>query len=243
MRCFTGHTLPTGFLSATGSRKLFSFGHRCSCTSCTTLFDLVSSAPRCTGFSTARGPILTSIFRSLQATEEMIREEFQSWNRDVCEGDESDERDFKKGMPIAMYCRLDNYLDHAKDIKLCSMRGGHRKWHLECAVINIRQNREYTRHIATNVMPALLRQSVLYDLVTDRPLIVAEYWIVHGWAHPGCESIAAELRREFPFPSLVSEGPSELKAASQRCLLGNGMHWCQIGLWVLYSASFLNESR
>ena len=76
---------------------------------------------------------------------------------------------------------------------------------------------------------------MLVDLVTQRPIVPMELWLIQGWPHPGLPGIDKKLAKFFPFKDLVhaSDGKPMLSASDQRILTGNGMHWVQMGAWNL----------
>ena len=84
-------------------------------------------------------------------------------------------------------------------------------------------------------MPALLRKSVLYELVNGQLLDAKNHWLVQGLSCP-CFGINSE---SFPFPSLLEDdGPDSLTQEQMKRLTGNSMHWAQIGAWLMFSIAF-----
>ena len=71
-----------------------------------------------------------------------------------------------------------------------------------------------------------------------------EYWLVQGFPHPDCSEFNEALREKLPFTALVTRQPIDADAShrridikDQRCLVGNSMHWAQIGAWFIYNMS------
>ena len=86
-------------------------------------------------------------------------------------------------------------------------------------------------------MPALLRKSRLYDMVSKRLLSTDETWLVQGFPRPEMRGVPDELAAEFPFPSILPEvgKVGRITRVQEQSLLGNSMHVAQVGQWILYS--------
>lgn len=121
------------------------------------------------------------------------------------------------------------------------------QWKVPLAVVNVSQSA--ARHdgrgicgIDTQMMPTLLPGSVLVDLCRERVIFAAEMWIMHGYPHPDFAQVSPSAARLFPCPELVQADQTCSKAdhfnsAEQRRLVGNSMHWAQVGAWFLYNAA------
>lgn len=134
--------------------------------------------------------------------------------------------------------RLENWLVLAQKKNIMSS-DGKKQWaeDVRMCIANVTQNEGYG-HLNTEVMPALLRRSLLVDLVRERPVAVAEMWLIQGFPHPDIDQLPLEVRARFPFPKLVSntrDASSHLPLSKQIEMVGNSMHLSQIGLWVLYN--------
>ena len=88
----------------------------------------------------------------------------------------------------------------------------------------------------------------MFSMSLGRPLYLSELWLCQGFPHPACTAISERLRGYFPFPNLVADtgdtGHDEvqrLSANGQRDLIGNSMHWAQLGSWLLYCLAFVGE--
>ena len=114
------------------------------------------------------------------------------------------------------------------------------RWTQDMCVVNVQQNDAYFKKIDTDVMPALLRKSVLWDLVRERAVSVAESWLIQGVPHPDIDELDEQTRRRCPFARAISlsSSPNERCALNrQREMVGHAMHWAQISLWHLYNLS------
>ena len=106
------------------------------------------------------------------------------------------------------------------------------------AVVNLANTSVYGT-ISTETIPTLLRNSCLYDLVSDKPVKLSTYWLAQGYPHPAV-ACGSELRH--PFGHLLSptdtngggDGDEPLSENEQRVLLGNGMHVAMVGSWLVY---------
>ena len=83
----------------------------------------------------------------------------------------------------------------------------------------------------TKQTPTLLRKSTLYDMISQRPLLPLEYFLIQGYPHPDTGIISEELRAQFPFADALSIlAPHEVTS-----LMGNGMYLAQAGAWLLWN--------
>ena len=103
------------------------------------------------------------------------------------------------------------------------------RWKVECAIVDLRQNASHVQRFAYKAVPALLKGSMVFDLVSDREYSIAELWMVQGVPHPvAVRSDAKLLERCCFLPAIDSSSPSVLPEASQRQMVGNAMHSVQI---------------
>jgi hypothetical protein len=117
------------------------------------------------------------------------------------------------------------------------------EWIVPCALANAVQSSDFMSQINVDVFPAVMRKSILYDLVAQRPVLVAELWLVQGIPRPHMLPAGANaIEQEFPFPQLLPNKlaefgqPGVLSLSEQKSLLGNCMHWAQISPWLLFGA-------
>ena len=110
----------------------------------------------------------------------------------------------------------------------------------EGAVVNVSDNASSSwGHLPETIFPTLCKGSFMYSLSLDRPLHMHELWCIHGWPHPSNRALPASLTQHFPFPHLL-DGDG-LSRADQRRLIGNGMHWSQVGSWFLHQLACLEH--
>ena len=124
-------------------------------------------------------------------------------------------------------------------MKLCD---DDEQWNCAVAIANTRQNFEHMKSVftMTQAVPTLMKNSCLIDMVRNRILFTPEYWAIQGFPHP---SIPASGRASMHFhaPSLVrapgGSGSPKLCYQDQRALVGNSMHWAQVGVMCSYSCA------
>ena len=95
--------------------------------------------------------------------------------------------------------------------------------------VNLQQTACFHLHLSPSC-PALLRASVLHDLVNDRPVLPLEHFLIHAFPVPGL--VPPEFSVDFPFPGVLQT----LSDTEVRKLTGNGMHLCAVGsqlMWLL----------
>ena len=142
-------------------------------------------------------------------------------------------------LTAAMEGRLESWQVLAEKKHLCSDMMGDMgaTWcpSLQRCFCDINQNSDFS-HLKTTVMPALLRNTILYDMMQRRPLSVAECWLIQGLPHPDVAQINNEAKARCPFASLISsQSANTLAILWQGDLQGNMMHWAQIGLWYIFN--------
>ena len=74
--------------------------------------------------------------------------------------------------------RLVVYKATAIEQELCNADGT--DWSVPVALVNIMQNHSFIKQIITQAVPAVLRKSVLVDLVLGVRVIVLELWLIQG---------------------------------------------------------------
>ena len=107
-------------------------------------------------------------------------------------------------------------------------------WKVPSLIVNLEQRPNFHKMFQLNGVPALLKKSVLYDLVKDQVLDAENHWLIQGFSCPrfGINS------EGFPFPSLLEDGPDRLTPEEMKKLTGNSMHWAAIGAWFIFSIAF-----
>jgi hypothetical protein len=142
--------------------------------------------------------------------------------------------------------RLEGCLLRAHRQRLCNDR--FKDWVVPFGLVNISQNDDFAR-ASFECFPTFTRRYKLYDIVSERLVSRKVLWAAQGFPHPGLACLPEELRRLFPFPSLVQEalahGPVEepgsqqtvLGDGAQRALMGNSMHLAQITAWLCFCLS------
>ena len=113
-------------------------------------------------------------------------------------------------------------------------------WNVPIAICNLMQNpRMGYGRVHTHEFPAILQQSNLFDLVNEKPITVAEMWLVQGFPRPGLPGIPDALCQQFPYGSLIASTHEEMSRENklplrvQKSTIGNSMHKAQIGHWIM----------
>ena len=128
---------------------------------------------------------------------------------------------------------LARWEDYACSRQCKALRGrDETDWRVEVALANVSQHSDFGG-ISTAGAPALLRNSILVDLVQGRVLRPeSEHWLIQGFPHHACAQLPAPLAKYWP--------PRTTKALSKRVcrrLTGNSMHIVQIGASLLHVAA------
>ena len=107
-------------------------------------------------------------------------------------------------------------------------------WKVPSLIVNLEQRPNFHKMFQLNGVPALLKKSVLYDLVKDQVLDAEYHWLIQGFSCPrfGINS------EGFPFPSLLEDGADCFTPEEMKRLTGNSMHWAPIGAWFIFSIAF-----
>ena len=93
------------------------------------------------------------------------------------------------------------------------------------SVGDLKQNYGSFGRLTNTKAPALLRESVLWDFVRDRPVVTEELWLLQGFPHP---ALVPSAPSQFSFLSTAAVTLEE-----QNVLLGNSMHLVQVAAEVL----------
>ena len=101
---------------------------------------------------------------------------------------------------------------------------------VQCMVVNLTQNPEYFGTGPAEIMPALLRNTKLYDLASCTEVIPQVHWLIQGWPYPGLAP--PEQAGTFPFAGMAED---VLTNRDVRILTGNGMHLAQVGTSCLFA--------
>ena len=155
-----------------------------------------------------------------------------------------------EGMPVDTngdFERLDGWRSLA--VKSGLVDGS--KWRVDVALANLAQLAEFMKVVNTTAAPAILRKSILFDLVTNSRLLVSELWLLQGFPHPAhVQDMSPEdIDRRIPFYRLLlpprglhddndDDGTSDfasLTLRQQMSAVGNLMHPAQVGAWVLFN--------
>ena len=131
---------------------------------------------------------------------------------------------------------LEGHLIKAINSKMCDKRGNDFK--TACAIVNLSNTADFEKLVGDSRVKPLLKKSLLYDLVSKRPLLLSEYWLIQGFPHPShaaSGNLPPGLVARFPCAAAVLDGPEALSDCDQKIILGNSMHLSAISAWVLYS--------
>ena len=107
-------------------------------------------------------------------------------------------------------------------------------WKHKVVLVNCQNVSEYGT-IYTGCFPTMLCNSTFYDLVSSTPVSMVACWLAQGFPHPSAKDFLGDQVKFFPFPHLVGQDPSRkhLSIGEQKKLVGNTMHWFQMGAWFL----------
>ena len=114
-------------------------------------------------------------------------------------------------------------------------------------IVNLEQTADFFGGAESPLAPALLRRSMLFDLVQAVELIPAQHLLIQGFPAP--PFAPPELAKFFLFRKIFTAGfvdadASMLNAADVRPLTGNTFHWLQAGamLMFMWSTSVLADA-
>ena len=153
--------------------------------------------------------------------------------------------------------RVESYMAKAHSMGWCSAE--FRDWQVPFALADITQNANF-RAASTKCMPALLRKTKLWELVSDQAVGEVAMWLAQGVRHPQAVGVPPDLVSTSPFGNLLSQEASqttkrrkksslaadaqELSAKVRASLVGNSMHVCQDGTWFCHAmTSFKNSGQ
>ena len=181
----------------------------------------------------------------MAAPDDMINEMKQrmarSKNLDAVDGSGNavddlniDECSFECLFTPSVASKVEQYKTKASEQHMCNENST--VWNVPLALCNAR-NVEGYGVITQNAVPALLRGSLLVDLVSMRPFTHQEHWIIQGF--PFSQFEVPDGFSSF-FPTDVVSRESE---ATQKSLTGNAMHLAQIGAWILYNLAFTSTRQ
>ena len=97
--------------------------------------------------------------------------------------------------------------------------------------------------ISTRSLPTLVRNSTSYDMMSDKPLLVACSWLAQGFPHPCLQD---RCQQRHPFGQMLNDdadGKAKLSINAQRGLIGNGMHIAAVGTWLLYTLACVEQRK
>ncbi len=151
-----------------------------------------------------------------------------------CELSSTDSSPKQETLSSGGFDRLDGYKILGENLGL--FRDGRYVGESRVAIIKVCQTAEFQRAIFTDVAPALLRATVLWDMIREGPCGPSVYWLIQGFAHPGIPAVAQHVEA-FPCPSVVCSG---LPGTAQKALTGNSMHLSAIGTWTLYNLTAIS---
>ena len=93
-----------------------------------------------------------------------------------------------------------------------------------CLLADVTQRPEFrdSNKFKVDTMPALLKNTLIIDLVSERVITTQEHWLTQGFPIP-MEHVGPELIAWFPFAELI-HGKKAFEPRVQRALTGNSMH-------------------
>ena len=97
--------------------------------------------------------------------------------------------------------RIDGHRLVAVAHGLCS--SSLKDWKAEAVICQSEANAHYVGKPHIVCLPTLTRSIKLYDLVSDRPLQIASYYLVQGWMHPLAGSLTTDIIERLPWYMLV----------------------------------------
>ncbi len=109
------------------------------------------------------------------------------------------------------------------------------------ALIKLCQRAEHQKAIFTDVAPALLTATLLWDLRREVLVGPTSHWLIQGFPHP-CVPSLAEFSRAFPCKADLVRVEVGLSGAIQKQLVGNSMHLAAVGAWTLHCLLCMDTS-
>ncbi len=141
-------------------------------------------------------------------------------------------------MSCGAFDRLDGYKIHAERTGL-SVNG---QYSTRFALIKVCQRVEHQQSIFTDVVPALLTGTTLWDLVRGGPLGPTAHWLIQGFPHPLAQGVSERAALAFPCPENLVDVTTGLCGRSQKALAGNAMHLAAIGAWACYNFATIRRN-
>ncbi len=146
--------------------------------------------------------------------------------------------------------RLEDHLVSAVKAGMCN--SDFEDWQVPCALVDLTQTEQWGR-VSVEVMPALLRRTMLYDMVSGRLVGEISAWLAQGFPHPAARGLSPDLQSWCSFgfcqesgqeentshsPGAASStdvGPSDtrvqLTSSDRLELVGNAMNLLQVSAW------------
>ena len=93
--------------------------------------------------------------------------------------------------------------------------------------------------------PTLLKNTTLYDHVTERHVWPLTHWLVQGFPVGLSKEVTKEQASALPFSSDLIDVSNKkcLTARQQKKLTGNSMHWSACGAWYIYCMACTNKEK
>ena len=175
------------------------------------------------------------------ASDSCLESHRRSWHDVVLVGDSGGESGQQPGEGMLVHeaeghgpfgrgelrIRLERYEELAKDM---SPKPVH--------IVNLQHTADYAGNAASgsDVVPSLLRHSILFERVSGKEIVPAQHLLIMGWPIPGWAP--PRLASFFPFPDLVAtehnEADGKLTGNEMRHLAGNGWQWTSYTSFLLY---------
>ena len=132
------------------------------------------------------------------------------------------------------WARLQGYMKLADEKGMSE--NGQVQERMPIMLCNLAQNPGYWNQLDTKMAPALLRNSVLFDIKRGRLVeVYPEHFLVMGYPTPFSETqVPDRLAQFFPFTGLVSAPMHLLTERDLQVLTGNGMHLSVVGAAVCF---------
>jgi len=153
---------------------------------------------------------------------------------------------------IGQESRLEAQLCAAARAGQCDSNFEH--WSVSFAIVDLTQSVGW-RGVSTEVLPALLRRSKLWDLVSAQPVGEVALWLAQGFPHPRAVGLAPAVLQSITIPCGAT-GPSD--SASSRTellycrgpehtvverlsLIGNAMNLTQVSAWLAFAFASIDR--
>lgn len=142
----------------------------------------------------------------------------------------SEEPSHKELLPAAFRVRLAAYAKAAARQGLVDKEGN---WCMSSCFVNASQTVGFAGLPRSPCVGALIKNSVVFDLVSERLLTPVEHFAVQGYSPPGCskELVPEEWVRFFPCLGILGE----LSDGDVRFVTGNGMNMLALSAWLTHA--------